>query len=78
MTNPFNPPPEAVAFDYRLRGQTHIFASKGIRGLVHVGSHDYEKARKAAVDALAFHVEKTYGVERVNYAFNDQLTAYLL
>ena len=55
--------PQSVALIYRIVGSTHVFSSQGIRGLVHVGSHDREKAFYDVMKALNGHVETAYGCE---------------
>lgn len=55
--------PEHVELAYRVVGKTHVFSSKGINGLVHVGSHDREKAFRDVIPALNKHVSHAYGCE---------------
>ena len=55
--------PHSVALVYRLVGDTHVFSSSGIKGLVHVGSHDREKAFHSVMTALNKHVSHAYGCE---------------
>lgn len=56
--------PETVALVYRVvDGDTHIFQSKGIKGLVHVGSHDRAVAFEKVITALNQHVGEAYGCE---------------
>jgi hypothetical protein len=55
--------PDHIDLVYRRVGENHIFASKGIKGLVHVGHSDLEAARTNLLKALSTHVQKTYGVE---------------
>lgn len=57
--------PETVALVYRIVGDTHVFQSKGIKGLVHVGSHDRETAFHNVMDALNQHVTEAYRCEAV-------------
>lgn len=52
--------PHSVALVYRVVGDTHVFSSKGIVGLVHVGSHDREQAFHDVMNALNKHVTHTY------------------
>jgi len=53
--------PHSVALIYRVVGDTHVFSSKGIKGLVHVGCHDREEAFHGVLGALNEHVSHTYG-----------------
>jgi hypothetical protein len=55
--------PQSVALVYRVVGNTHVFSSNGIKGLVHVGSHDREKAFHSVMGALNKHVTHVYGCE---------------
>lgn len=55
-------PPECIDLVYRRTDGTHIFASKNIRGLVHVGHDDLETAFHNVFKALGIHVSHTYGV----------------
>jgi hypothetical protein len=55
--------PDHVDLVYRKVGDHHIFASKGIQGLVHVGHTDLERAYDDLLRVLNFHVTRTYGVE---------------
>jgi hypothetical protein len=54
--------PDEVALVYRMVGETHVFTSTGIDGLVHVGSHDKRTAFDCAFKALSLHVSKTSGM----------------
>lgn len=55
--------PDHIDLVYRKVGDYHIFASKGIKGLVHVGHQDLNEACTRVLTALNCHVEQTYGVE---------------
>jgi hypothetical protein len=55
--------PESVELVYRVVGNTHVFSSKGIKGLVHVGSHDREMAFNDAIECLGRHVSFAYDCE---------------
>lgn len=55
-------PPDQVDLVYRKVGVNHVFASKGIRGLVHVGHRDLAVAYHTVIEALNVHVTNTYGV----------------
>jgi hypothetical protein len=63
-----NTAPESVEIVYRLVGGTHVFSSKGITGLVHVGSHDRAKAFESVLPALNMHVGDAYGC-KASYKF---------
>jgi hypothetical protein len=52
--------PDQIELVYRRVGSTHVFMSRGITGLVHVGSHDRKSAFTGVIDALNFHVEQAY------------------
>jgi len=54
-------PPEAVNMLYRRLGDTHVFSSTGIKGLVHVGSEDRERGFRDAFAALGEHVSHLCG-----------------
>jgi hypothetical protein len=53
--------PEAVELVYRVVGNTHVFSSRGIRGLVHTGSHDRKTAFDRVMKCLNGHVKHVYG-----------------
>jgi len=55
--------PSHIDLVYRKVDGDHIFASKGIKGLVHVGHTDLEEAYARLLEALTFHVFHTYDVE---------------
>lgn len=55
------PAPEVVELVYRVVGNTHVFSSRGIQGLVHVGSRDRKTAYESVVDGLNRHVAEAYG-----------------
>ena len=55
--------PDHIDLVYRKVGENHIFASKGIKGLVHVGDSTLESAYESVLRVLNFHVLQTYGVE---------------
>ena len=66
--------PSQVELIYRVVGDTHVFSSKGIRGLVHVGSHDQEEAFREVINALNKHITITYDCEakyKCETSFND-------
>lgn len=64
--------PNHVDLVYRKIGDTHVFASKGIRGLVHVGHTDLMTAIREVIAALNVHVKKTYGVD-ARYVCNESI-----
>lgn len=73
------PAPEVVELVYRVVGNTHVFSSRGILGLVHVGSQDRETAYKNIVPSLNQHVAEAYGA-RVSYKCEysyDQFSQHL-
>lgn len=53
--------PEVVELVYRTVGNTHVFSSRGIQGLVHVGSADLKTAFTDVMSCLKSHVNETYG-----------------
>jgi hypothetical protein len=53
--------PEVVELVYRVVGNTHVFHSRGIRGLVHIGSHDRKTAFDSVLVAVNEHVSGVYG-----------------
>lgn len=55
--------PTSVSLVYRMVGATHVFSSKGINGLVHVGSDNREDAFRGVMTALNKHVTHAYGCE---------------
>lgn len=55
--------PNNVELIYRVVGKTHVFSSKGIRGLVHIGSHDRQEAFTNVIESLGAHVSAAYGCE---------------
>ena len=55
--------PENVEIAYRVVGGTHVFSSKGIEGLLHVGSKDRRDAFERVIPALNTHVAEAYGCE---------------
>jgi hypothetical protein len=71
--------PESVELVYRLVGNTHVFSSKGIKGLVHVGSHDREKAFNDSIECLGRHVSFAYQCEAAYTCTMDydQFTAHV-
>jgi hypothetical protein len=56
-------PPNHVDLVYRQVGSTHIFSTKAITGLIHVGDDDLETAYDLVIKALNLHVTNVYGVE---------------
>lgn len=60
-----NMPPESVALVYKIVGEdkTHVFASRGIKGLVHIGHHDRRQAFDEVILALNQHVSRAYHCE---------------
>jgi hypothetical protein len=66
--------PEGVELVYRKLGNTHVFSSKGIKGLLHIGSVDRETAFNNVVPSLNAHVAEAYGCEAVysiDLSYND-------
>lgn len=55
--------PEHIDLVYRKVGDVHVFASKGIKGMIHVGHDDLKTAYDNVLEALHTHVQKAYGVE---------------
>jgi hypothetical protein len=55
--------PENVEIAYRVVGRTHVFSTKGINGLLHVGSRDQETAFAKVIPTLNSHVSNAYGCE---------------
>ena len=55
--------PEEVGIVYRSAGSTHVFTSKGIKGLVHCGSSDLEDAFNQVIACLNHHVSEVYNCE---------------
>lgn len=55
--------PAQIDLIYRRCGEYHIFASKGIRGLVHVAHTEMHAAYENVMKALARHVKATYGID---------------
>jgi len=55
--------PELVELVYRVVGNTHVFTSRGIQGLVHVGSADRKTAFHDVMTCLKAHVRETYGCD---------------
>jgi hypothetical protein len=55
--------PGHIDLVYRKVDDEHIFASKGIKGLVHVGHTSLEQAYDRLLEALTFHVRHTYRVD---------------
>lgn len=55
--------PDHVNLVYRKVGKTHVIASKGIVGLVHVAHHDLAAAVRNAMTALSTHISRVYGTE---------------
>lgn len=53
--------PDHVNLVYRKVGKTHVIASKGIVGLVHVAHHDLAAAVRNAMTALSTHISRVYG-----------------
>ncbi|MCF6271620.1 MAG: hypothetical protein L3J37_00300 [Rhodobacteraceae bacterium] len=52
--------PQEVGFLYRRVGDVHVFSTKGINGLVHVGHHNRKEAFDSVIPALNLHVEEAY------------------
>jgi len=55
--------PQSVALVYRVVGDTHVFTSKAIRGLLYVASHDRETAFHDVIPALNKHIAAAYSCE---------------
>jgi hypothetical protein len=55
--------PATVELVYRKVGNTHVFSSRGIQGLVHVGSSDRETAFHDVIACLKDHVKAAYGCD---------------
>ena len=55
--------PEEVGIVYRNVGNTHVFTSKGIEGLVHCGSSELEDAFNQVIACLNHHVSEVYDCE---------------
>jgi len=55
--------PEHVDLVYRKAGGMHVFASKGIIGLVHCAHSDLNVAFDKVLSALTAHVRRAYGIE---------------
>ena len=53
--------PETVELVYRVVGNTHVFSSRGIQGLVHTGSAERKKAFTQVIECLNEHVQAVYG-----------------
>ena len=64
--------PDHIDLVYRKVGDNHVFASKGIKGLVHVAHADLKTAIVNAISALNLHVSKTYG-KKVCYVCDSDL-----
>ena len=58
--------PAQVELEYHRAGNTHIFSSVNIDGLVHVGSQSLESAFEKAISALNQHISHIHNCE-VNY-----------
>lgn len=55
--------PEVVELVYRVVGKTHVFTSRGMQGLVHVGSSDRKTAYELVIEALNQHAKVAYDAE---------------
>jgi hypothetical protein len=55
--------PEVVGIVYRYVGNTHVFTSKGIRGVVHCGGSELEDAFNQVIACLNHHVSEVYDCE---------------
>lgn len=55
--------PESVELIYRTVGNTHVFSSKGIKGLLHIGSESRETAFKNVIPTLNTHISEAYGCD---------------
>lgn len=53
--------PAVVELVYRVVGNTHVFSSHGIKGLVHTGSYDRKVAFERVMLCLNDHVKSVYG-----------------
>jgi hypothetical protein len=68
------PAPEVVELVYRVVGNTHVFSSRGIQGLVHIGSHDRKTAYENVVTGLNKHVAETCGADvsyKCEYSYEE-------
>ncbi len=73
------PVPEVVELVYRVVGNTHVFSSRGIHGLVHVGSCDRKTAYLGVVEGINLHVSEAYGTEaryKCEYSY-DQFSQHV-
>jgi|GEM_PF-3773793 hypothetical protein len=57
--------PNEVEINYRRVGDTHVFTSKGIKGVVHCGSSDLEDAFGHVAECLSHHISEEYECEAV-------------
>lgn len=55
--------PNYIDLVYRKVDGDHIFASKGIKGLVHIADTSLPEAYDRLLEALSFHVLHTYSAE---------------
>lgn len=52
--------PNSVELVYRVVGETHVFSSKGILGLLHIGSVNRKTAFTNVISRLSKHVTAAY------------------
>lgn len=63
--------PNHVDLVYRKVGKTHVLASKGISGLVHVAHPELKEAVRCAMSALSAHISRVYNVD-VCYVLDNE------